>query len=1131
MKLLIRGAKGTGKTSLFQRLKGELVPETHHSTPQLQSAMINWKFRENLEENVKCEIWDVVDRGFVPIEAVNGGEKGGTRVTTAATVEQEGLQSQKSLSAGRVIAATAAGMQNGTHSMAIVDASTVNVYHEAHGVIFLLDITKWDTLEYVKQQLDNVPVHIPTLVLGNFRDQGAQRKIFKEDIQEMLYASRDRRQSQQWRRPTELLYFECSLLNCYGLKSLHQYFGIPFLQLKLATIRQQMRIVEGEFAHLKHDVQATIMKQRYAEYVAHIKTTGSDIRTGRRSSGSDSTPRGVTFSNLANSSYNDIDPGKTAQDGADNGNKDTGAETFSIALTTQTLQTDQEVTELQDMKDLPARNSSSVIQATPQLKFQHKKSMASIPNDATDVNVSKIEAEHAQLNGKNSESPLLRHANPNCPRKVLMGEVIHLEDFQVPKMRISDLDHFYSEDESDEDIGGNDEDVVVTPTDGSLKPNTSDVYHKQRFLDSDSDLDESESTGIQRKRNGKVSRKCSPHRRATKQVNATTGRTILRPHGSSQLPPSPPSPSTAPSSSQRSRPVSPARSKPGSPIKGSQIVPREELPTQQQSAGPISNLAPTPTQFAVLHISTSASLTRQSSLRSKSKNSSAPTNSEMDVSVLQSESALKNEPSSSEETEFTEIENSNSLCGQESPQGSPTQESRKNLSCETYSSTTGANDNAHISTTTSHATENKEMSACATPLQDALDNNIISGPVNHMHAPAQTQTNYSMEKEGKSTDDGMNGLCVDGPNSILAHDGKKECNHNAAATSQETDDAGMPHDLVAPSSPQCHPQVRVSDEKSDGGTSDVTGSAKLPLLSLKESVPIPELSAPPRLSMLSNAEGFESVTSQGLDDTMGHYHERNMYEAGDFHSLSAFQTSLLLPGEAALPLPSLLHESTQVPIDFSNCVSDLKTNAAPRLSDLQTIPSEALASKLVVPDFTTVVPSNDLEAFLNESDSDLENGSSSSYAGLAGRNKQVTKQQRINKSVMVGSSDDSDDDEGSQDRFASYSISKKNRSEWRRQQKEDLLQLDAVLKMENGSFIPSASVVAATNSSFVTSGVMEAIRKAQEDAMRMLPADIAPTTVQPNSNLFKKRHTLKHKKKHKKQDEDSSKKGLKKHRK
>ncbi|POM69405.1 GTP-binding protein Parf [Phytophthora palmivora] len=169
MKLLIRGAKGTGKTSLFHRLKGEPIPEGHQSTPQLQSATINWSFRQNLEENVKCEVWDVVDKGFVPVDAEEEGA--GPQNTTEGSAELGGLQSGGNLSANAAAAAAAATMQNGTHSVAIVDASTVDVYHEAHGVIFLLDVTKWDTLEYVKQQLDNVPVHIPTLVLvevGNY---------------------------------------------------------------------------------------------------------------------------------------------------------------------------------------------------------------------------------------------------------------------------------------------------------------------------------------------------------------------------------------------------------------------------------------------------------------------------------------------------------------------------------------------------------------------------------------------------------------------------------------------------------------------------------------------------------------------------------------------------------------------------------------------------------------------------------------------------------------------------------------------------------------------------------------------------------------------------------------------------
>ncbi|KAI9917200.1 hypothetical protein PsorP6_013130 [Peronosclerospora sorghi] len=170
MKVLIRGAKGTGNTSLFQRIKGDLIPETHESTFQLQLATINWSSRHNLEENAKCEVW-------------NDGEQ---EATNSANALRKGKK-RECLSANVFTTAEAGGNPNGINSMAIVDASTVDVYHETHGVIFLLYITKWDTFEYVKKQLGSVPLHIPTLVLGNFRDRVAQRKIFKDDIQELLH--------------------------------------------------------------------------------------------------------------------------------------------------------------------------------------------------------------------------------------------------------------------------------------------------------------------------------------------------------------------------------------------------------------------------------------------------------------------------------------------------------------------------------------------------------------------------------------------------------------------------------------------------------------------------------------------------------------------------------------------------------------------------------------------------------------------------------------------------------------------------------------------------------------------------------------------------------------------------------
>jgi GTPase SAR1 family protein len=1000
MKLLIRGAKGTGKTSLFQRLKGEPIPDAHQSTPQLQSATINWSFRQHMEENVKCEVWDVVDRGFAPVETEEGAEGGSTDSqgpaggVAATSVEHGGLQNRGGLSAKA--SAAAAAMQNGTHSVALVDASTVDVYHEAHGVIFLLDVTKWDTLEYVKQQLDNVPVHIPTLVLGNFRDQGAQRKIFKEDIQELLYGSSDRPQHSQWRRPMELLYFECSLLNCYGLKSLHQYFGIPFLQLKLATIRQQIRIVEGEFAHLKHDVQATISEQRYADYVEHIKSTGSDIRTGRRGN-TPPTPTRKGSLQLPSRGDGDAKRGEengdvdddvsvvSKENGAGTPPKPAGTAATAATAAAETSQREKDVVPSQDSEDLPARNSTAVIQSAPRLMFEHKESVASIPDDAADGSAANPDDKPASGVGSGGVAASAANTNPSRPRKASVDEVVQLEDFQVPKARVSDLDHFYSEDESDEDGGDFDEDVVVAPVDGAMKTAIGGVYHKQLFLDSDSsDSDGSERALTRSKRKKNRSRKSPPRQTTSEEATAVSQASPRRPPSSS----SPPSPRPPPSSSrpsQRSRPGSPARPQASSPSARDHFVePHDPAPRQEQAP------TVTPTPPAAPPTSPLASSIRHSSPRNKSENAVPVASLETPGATVRDETVGKHEPWS-EEPELTGTEHALESVGlgdQEATMGCVKQGS---------------------------------------PSGDVKDKSMEE-PVDESSAPPPT-------------------------------------------TVADIDDAG-PLQAALPG-------------------------------------PDPEAPAPSYTTAFPASVGTQRSPVLNEEEAMGHYHKRNHDEPGALLSLSALQASLPLPGESVGPLSSpATPRSAGLSPAYPNGGMD---STALALSDLRPAPSSASPSKPTVPDFSTVVPSNDLEAFLNESDSDSEGAPSYAEPATATSGMRATRQDRQR---MVESSDDDEDEDD--DRFASYSISKQSRAERRRQRKEDLRQLNAALDSDD-PFAPAASEAAA-DSSIGSSDVVEAIRKAQEEAMRMLPSASSPA-----DDAEAKRHKHKHKqeRKHTRREADA----------
>ncbi|RLN59454.1 hypothetical protein BBJ28_00005814 [Nothophytophthora sp. Chile5] len=1070
MKLLIRGAKGTGKTSLFQRLRGEPIPETHQSTPQLQSATINWNFRVNSEENVRCEVWDVVDRGFVPspsdltdeddgagagppLSAGPGAPNGAVASPSdigAGSVETGGLQNGGGLSSSAAAAAAAAAatvsssMMNGAHAVATVDASTVDVYHEAHGVVFLLDVTKWDTLEYVKQQLDEVPVHIPTLVLGNFRDLGSQRKIFKEDIQELLYGSTDRPQPQQWRRPHELLYFECSLLNCYGLKSLHQYFGIPFLQLKLATIRQQARIVEGEFAHLKHDLQANISEQRYVDYVEHIKATGSDIRTGRRVVASGSippTPKGnrtVTSdegheAHVKTSPQNGESirrPSVSAGDESDvviNDNVQGAPPVLPPADNSASEpppEEDKSVLAL-DAEDLPARSSSVVIQAAPPLKFEHQESVASVPDEVTEDTVASADDGAVRSPQGNGNIAKAESVTPSRPRKASVEEVVDLADFQVPKTRNSDLDHFYSEDESDENGDGSDEDVVVSAVDVAMKQAVSGVYHKQLG----SAVPTPARFGIR-----------------AKKPTSITSSSVERPsEGNSEF-----------------IPWIVTKTKPRN---------QSDQSDEFMESGHDSQLpdkCETVEATAVSEVIEPDSPREQESLEVPRDQKGeiqpmVPSNKEEDGGVAEDQELLSTGSDTAQEV--VAIATADDVC---------TGNLESADECEGHVDDASPVDQATKTPTLSRAPQYAEgsssaASATAPDVPTESEEGVRILP-DDCEPSSSTTENDVGASEGSDEDPGI------------------------ATTSKEMESF-------------------FSGEDEDDSDTPTT-SRRSPTKAAETAKPASSLSP-------STRGEFEMVMNDG---DQGDGAMENPL------SLSALQASLPMPGSGSGSAPqaperwSVLKTINQRPEMLMSDDEDEDDGAMTtplHLSDLQAslpIPFSTPSAALVATASSSVVPTNDLEAFLNESDSDSDVEVLSS-SNTARRSSPVvagglsTRRQYTGVHGRVASSDDDDEDE-EDDRFASYSISKKNKSERKRQQKDELRQLNAALEQKSAwdEEQPSA------DSSVGNADVMAAIRKAQEEAMRMLPSPSTPKADEEEPSSSKSRH--KHKKSHKKSRRD-----------
>ncbi len=63
VKVVIRGARKVGKSSLLARLQGRPFVEMYHATPEITSATLKtWKHRTSPGDVVWIDVWDVVDR-------------------------------------------------------------------------------------------------------------------------------------------------------------------------------------------------------------------------------------------------------------------------------------------------------------------------------------------------------------------------------------------------------------------------------------------------------------------------------------------------------------------------------------------------------------------------------------------------------------------------------------------------------------------------------------------------------------------------------------------------------------------------------------------------------------------------------------------------------------------------------------------------------------------------------------------------------------------------------------------------------------------------------------------------------------------------------------------------------------
>ena len=263
MKIIVRGARGTGKTMLLRRLTNKPFQIEYKPTAEIDVVNVSWSYKVT-DELIKLEAWEIVDKAIVdrkelysPTNVTQNDESMIDKIRRSVTSPTASWESTKT--------------KTGSHRVGALDASLVDVYKSTSAVCFLVDPRKPDTLDYVVKEVSNVPSEVMCVVLINFKDTVHNKptnvKIHQSDLQRLGFAAQH----------LDIVVFECCLKDCYGLKTLHNYLNLPFLALKEKAIAEKLRRIQEERLYAKQEINTYIQESDYVNHLDYLNATSPKL--------------------------------------------------------------------------------------------------------------------------------------------------------------------------------------------------------------------------------------------------------------------------------------------------------------------------------------------------------------------------------------------------------------------------------------------------------------------------------------------------------------------------------------------------------------------------------------------------------------------------------------------------------------------------------------------------------------------------------------------------------------------------------------------------------------------------------------------------------------------------------------
>ena len=218
IKVVLRGARRTGKTSLMARLQNTFQECKYAPSAEISAATIHYQL-ETGTEAAKVDLWDVVDEG----------------IPSAPTTKYQ---------------------PTGMPLRQPADATTVDVYQNCHAAVFLVDVTKRDTWEYVVREAGRVPPTCAICIALNFCDAPKPHAVTERDVVEFsntlprCCTTTVLAASQGLPPPCDLSFgptwVSLSALTGHGIDLMRSFLAVPVALERLHTLESRMRSIYAE---------------------------------------------------------------------------------------------------------------------------------------------------------------------------------------------------------------------------------------------------------------------------------------------------------------------------------------------------------------------------------------------------------------------------------------------------------------------------------------------------------------------------------------------------------------------------------------------------------------------------------------------------------------------------------------------------------------------------------------------------------------------------------------------------------------------------------------------------------------------------------------------------------------------